>query len=1020
MADDPQNNDPVKQYGTPSEQFKQSGTGTPSIDPNTQKSLEALGDESAVLLTNMTKLVQMLSSAKTPIGDMGKEFDKWKNSLKYAVDATEDVSESLKEVLDINKKFSNKGIFDKRTYKDVHSRLEELFKAQKKLQGRGSLLSAEENKKLDQSLHHTAAALDKIKDAMKDVADANEEIDEKVFLEIAKNARMATAETTKLGASLGRGGKVSRGVQDIAKIMGSGMFDKFARAGGIAKELNKWKTEVQKEGKRGAGEKQRAFARKFGLKEDTPLDELAAFRRTSLGKARGAGGAAISGRTGFAGILDRVVERAAGGQGRFAGAARGLLEAGGGEVTGTGVGMRGLQGIAGMGEGVMGGIGEAAVPLAILDGIRKLYDTITEQNKDIFKHMGKGGLFAGGAAAGQSARDVFQAVKYNLAHGGMYGGGLGVSTLGVDAKQTQAVIDAMEDMGIALPELSQKLDENTMSGVITDRRARGFGGVQQLAYTTGKQLGLDTGETARENTKLLMQFGQSQETINKLFRQFVGDTKAAGITTTKYLSIIDDVTGNFDRMGKSLQSVTSIMRVLGSTGLATSDDLKEALKLLLGPQKTLEQTAFTLASVGRGGQAAIGEGLGREAAGMRVTTGAGLRGAGLDISDESLKSVDGVTEAMGTLAADTKIDVTTRQSLNKQLENLLNVLRLQGDFQKAATNKMNVVDLAANVNALKDAKTAAMVNWRTMQTQLKLSHKGVGDLFREGGGALLQQMGPAIGSPEDFQKTMPRLAMMFANAGTKALAESPQAFKGDELKEYFNAAVKAGLTTERPGMTEKDMQDTLQQLAKSQPGKMTNAIRDNSDLLTRLADGMSATEQVNAALNETFADKIPKSEELAQAMLTSEDVLTQAINRLTSILDNLYTMFSNSVFFSGKTPEQTAVEAGVATPAQQADYDNQNTRLNFWSDLFTGEFKKSGKEFWDLMTYTGAPGGAAAGAAAAGVTGVAGAAGTVPAPAASHVTTVNNYNQETTQTTPNQQAPINRAGESAQPQKVGR
>src|SRR5208282_4110833 len=160
MPDDPSNSgpvDPVKQYGTPSEDFNQSGTGTPSIDPSVQKTLDALGQDSSVLLDNMQKLVSMLTQSKAPVEAMGKEFQKWSTNVKLAVSATEDVAEAAKEVLDMSKKFAKDGLLglNKKSYSEVKQRLETLKKAQTDLlqkMDKGVRKNSEEFVKLSKSI----------------------------------------------------------------------------------------------------------------------------------------------------------------------------------------------------------------------------------------------------------------------------------------------------------------------------------------------------------------------------------------------------------------------------------------------------------------------------------------------------------------------------------------------------------------------------------------------------------------------------------------------------------------------------------------------------------------------------------------------------------------------------------------------------------------------------------------------------------------------------------------------------
>lgn len=1006
MADDPNSNptDPVKQYGTPSEKFNQSGVGTPSVDPSVQKTLDALGEDSNVLLQNMTKLVQLLSSSASPAAALSKEFEKWKAQLKFAVDASENVHDSLKEVLDINKKFAQVGLagMTKKSYAEVKRYLDELTKAQKKL-STNTFLSAEGQRKLQQAMSHTARAMDTLEDSLKGVADANSEIDPDVLAQVAKNARFATSETDKLAHNLGRGGKISKGLKEVAGLMGAGaLFGHFDKATGVADALNKWKKMAKEEGARGAKSRQVSFARKFGLKEDTPLDELAAYRRTSSGIAKGAGKEAISGRGGAAGILDRMMESAAGGAER--GGIRGwlgkqalsTLEAGGGEA-GTGLGMRALGGVASVGEGVAGAVGEAAVPLAILAAIRKVVDMVGEQNREFGKALGGAGLYTG-AQAGQTAQDRLLASQQNLIPKFF-------STLAVNKEGNLAIVKAIEDLGVALPELGVEQNQEQGSGILQGG-AKGFGGVQSLAYRQGRQLGLDTGETARENIKYLLQFHQSQAAINKLFDQFIQDTRASGITTTKYLALIDQITGQFDRMGKSLQTVTGIMSVLGSTGTSTAEDLQDSLNFLLGgPQKTLEQTAFLLSQSTKANRQNLAAAVGNQVRAGEAQAGEALNKVGLD--GISLKSIDDVRAAIQKVALDSRkdakgnqmIDNATRKDLNGILNELLRNKQLQGNAQRFADGGEGLLDAAASLNQLGNAQTKQILSFTGVAQALQKAGLSWNDVLQgKASGALIQQLSGIYGNAPDWQKQFSQFAETAAGATVKALQTNPEAFNQADVDTMYDAAIKAGQLTAKQGITEQEKRQQVTGLANGpQAADFAVTLESNNDLMTRLVSGNAS---VLTAVQQSAKDQIPTAENIANVTRTTGDVISDALARgfllladgITRIADFMqnhwggggpsvaegmqsYYHAKGATPFSTPTPAELAAIQGIsatnATISQGAAQGVTGTALDV------------------LKTRTGT---------------VQGGGGTV---------TINNYDAQTSQTAPNQALPANRTSESS-------
>jgi hypothetical protein len=958
MPDDPKDtggNDPVKSYGgsaLPEGSFKQSGTGTPSnVAQDAANALSNL-QGSEQLLQNLVKLVESL---KNPAEAIDKSFQKWRDQLKYAVDAAGDVEDGLKEVMSINKKFAAQGIFgmNKKSYAEVKKYLGELHKAQLKLQGNRQFLSPEGQKDLEKAVSHTGRALEKLEESMKGVADANDEIDQDVFLEIAKNVRQATVETSKFGTSVSRGGKISTGIQQLAKIMGSGMFEKFAKAGAISTELGNWRRQVQKEGAKNFGQLKADFARKYKIGSEK-MDEIAAFRRTRAGKAAGAG--PISGRIGLGGILDRAAEKVAGMEEK--GGLRGwlgrqatrTLEAGGGEA-GTGLGMRTLGVAARAGEGVMGEIGAAAVPLGILNELRKIYDANIEQNQEIFKTAGGGGLFTGG---GGNARQIFQAMKYNLAAGGMTMGGFGVSTLGVDRTQNMKILEAYQDLGIAVPELTHELEQNRMTGVITDRRARGFGGVQQLAYTTGKQLGFDTGETTRQNLKYLLQFGQTQESVNHLFGQFLSDTKASGITVTKYLSIIDGITSTFDHMGKSIESVTGILRVMGATGLGSADDLKQALEFMIGgPQKTLEQSAAILQMAGPGGMGEMGRGARAQAKIQADAVTKSLATQG--ITGQDLSTPLGIANAISAVGQRTDIDATTRQTLNQNLENLDKTVKSAGIFEAGAKGR-NVVDTAQDLKNLHLASVDMALNVRAMLEAIKKTPgASVPTIFAGKGGAALAGIAKALGATEDFTRNMPEEMLLMGNTFVKDLREASQdqldqvaTVAPENIQQAYATAVKAGFAP--AGITDVKKQAAVIKEVAGGPNadKFATLLATNTDILKTVGDGNSALVTLTGLLAKDLEKKIPTPEEIAMATKKSTELLTQALDNLRVKVGEVLTWLTDH-FGGGKTPEQTRVEAGTATAAERATFETETGKANFWGDVMGGNWGAAARTGKDLI-----------------------------------------------------------------------
>jgi hypothetical protein len=950
MADDPQNpggNNPVKSYGSPLGQ----GAGTPpapAVANPLQGAVGALSSEvadSATVLSNVQELVKLLNQLKEPSEKQDAAFKKWSTNLKFAVAAVEDVADKTKEVLEISKKFSREGIagLNKKSYTEVKKYLVELKKSQEDL--RDSLKDTTkdggvEYKKLKKVIEATTEAVDELEKSTDAVKGSMDDLDPAVLGKIARAGRQAHDEIERLGTSLGRRGQVSRGIQDLSKIMGSGMFEKFSRAGGIATELGKWKVKAQKEGKAGFAQLQTDFAKRYKIRKEggapeDRLSELVAYRRTQAGREAGAGG--ISGRGGLGGIFDRMAERAAGGEGLLARQATATLQAGGGRF-GAGLGMRALSGVAGGGVGAMELAGRAAVPLAILDAMRKLVDSVGEDNRELMRELGTGGLFTG-AMAGQTAQDRLQAARANLQP-------VAFSSLAVRREDNLKIIKAIEDLGVALPELGVK-QEATGAGILQGG-ARGFGGVQELAYRQGRQLGMDTGETARENIKYLLQFHQGQAAVNKLFDQFLKDTRASGITTTKYLSIIDEINSQFDRMGKSLMTTTGLLSVLGSTGTATADDLKEALGVLVGgPAKSLEQTAYLYATMSQKD---------REQLAMGLRTGVGVqRGTALGALQEikldagSLETIDDVRLAIQKLNADTRVDAkgqAMRDTINgkasyQALQDLERQMMMAEHARKFAAGEETAVDYAESIKLLGNATTKMTTNIAGVFSVLEKSGAKLDDVMAgRTSTALMAKVAEALGvDPKAVTDELARLLSLLGGATRNALATQPKGFTDEGIEKMFAFAVEKGFTAAQPAGTVDTKRAALAAVAadKVQGPKLAVALETNADLLKDVSMGNS---DVVKAVQSAMKPAIPTPENIANVTRTTGDLITDALARgfvlladgVTRIADFLQRHFGTSEEkFDAMLKENPA--AAQAEAAKQKFWSDKGTMNDAWTAI---------------------------------------------------------------------------------------
>jgi len=261
----------------------------------------------------------------------------------------------------------------------------------------------------------------------------------------------------------------------------------------------------------------------------------------------------------------------------------------------TGVGytaaMEGGSGVVGamstLSEGIEGAITtaltdfapEIMIPIELLTGVieslSKLFTTYVQQNKDMEKNLGKGGLFTAGFA------DAFSTARYALTPS--MKSPLENVSLGITYKRNLDLAGAIANGGYNVSG-SLRPDApyaaNMLPGANGGFMTGGLGLAQRSIFGAARIAGLSDTEGVEHLLKLLDKYGETLSTSERFFVQLNKDTSAAGISTTKYLKIIDEVSGHFDRMNKSLEATTDMMRNLSRYGTISSESLKDMMEFL--------------------------------------------------------------------------------------------------------------------------------------------------------------------------------------------------------------------------------------------------------------------------------------------------------------------------------------------------------------------------------------------------------------------------------------------------------
>ena len=247
----------------------------------------------------------------------------------------------------------------------------------------------------------------------------------------------------------------------------------------------------------------------------------------------------------------------------------------------------GLAGVGAAEGGIGAGLGVAAIGYSIFKVIEKFIDTRAQINQGIEKGLGAG-LFVPGETGTTALYNVRQNLRASF-----------FSAYGQNLDRNLAIAQAMQEQGIDITELARgNIRGAAMPGGETADTGAGFlGGVfgefQRNAMVAGRGAGLTDQETVVRMTKMIHEMRQTFEATSDFLFNVNTQARAAGISTVKYLSVIDDLTSLFDKMNKSFAESVSLVQSLGMAGTATADDISDMAKALTGAgeNKTIEQNA---------------------------------------------------------------------------------------------------------------------------------------------------------------------------------------------------------------------------------------------------------------------------------------------------------------------------------------------------------------------------------------------------------------------------------------------
>ena len=829
------------------------------------------------------------------LNEQKKSYDEITEVLKKHVKESENIEATYKKTVELGKKLQAQNLKEYKDAQKARKELEEMAKLHI-----AALKNAKAGSKEAQVMTRNLTNMERL---MKEIGKATElnETQFSKFRDIVGETARNAQDLVKAMYNLGRTGAALKGVSGVLGSMGIGrdfnrkmerrmeqvqeVKDKVAesrdiRKAATTKHMKKKRDKFLDEmkGTKGAlgvnpetGEVMENFDEKGGLTKggrDT-LAKKMGFTRGTKEYSQFIGG------------------EAAMGAGKAPGANYGAaMEKGGGAIEGL---MSGFEGGIDM---LMGGLEAFALPIAALvaavEILTSIFETYVKQNQEMEKSIGKGGLFTQpGVGAGTAFMNAREGLRPKM--------GTGTTELGINFERNLAIAGAMADSGFASAQglgtgeagpgaanmgLGPGQQDEFMKG--------GVGEVQRTVMGVSRVGGLNDQEGVEQVMKLLGEYRETMASSEGFMARVNKDTAAAGISTTKYLKIIDEVSGSFDKMGKSLEQVTGVMRELSRYGSISSESLKDMMDFMEnGQQKTtmgnVQTAAFTQKYMDKDTLDAL-----RDVQKDTLTgyvqdfndEGAKHGMSPLDVSAAIKKGDYAGAQGQANLMRDqitAMPDSTVKQTMKDNLQKIQDQInRVSGDMspdflKRAASQSLNKENPAETMaNLFSNIKTAAGKSGISMTDLMSNAGSGQQSILMQ---QLAEQLGVKPGAlAEAFRPFREEANNRVKDVETAATPEKKtELAKGIFTEIYKGAKSKGGIPLMLTGKGEfakywkGNMEDTFSEMNKTKEGQadmikmfysnldvvagsketLTKILKSNSDGRKEGADGIQ--DQINLA-----------------------------------------------------------------------------------------------------------------------------------------------------------------------------
>ena len=591
----PIENDPFKPSGPGSDQPKA------NVDPNVVAILDQIAKGQEVVNQKVEQYERLLKQAVGHVEELADKAGDAEKTMKEFYRTSDDIQESYKATVAYAKKL---GKLKKEELDDAKTAREHLEKLKKMYED--SLANAKKNTKESEAMRTN---LEKINLLLKQMATSGTLVGDE-WQKVADIFHRAERSATALAAATANLSKRSSTLKGLTGILGAMGIGK-----GISNKIDRRLEQIEEVKEKVKENRENRQAITFKRRED----QRAGFVEQIKKKAKESGFGDLvdeqgqvttkTGRNMLAkkmGFTEGTAEHAKFIAGEEAGGVLGGAGAEAGSAASKGW-MEAMTSAEGAVDMLVGGFEdlileltvaapEIMIPLELLGAailaVVEIFKSYAAQNKEMEKQLGQAGLFTQmGVGPGTAFANTRAGLTPDYAT---------AMQSGFSYERNLAMAGAMANAGYT-PNASFARDaEGNATGRDVANQGPGgygqfmrgsFGEAQRVVMGVSRVGGLDDAQGVQNLVKLLGEYRETMASSEVFMTQLNKDTQAAGISTTKYIKIIDEVSGAFDRMGKSLEEVTGIMRDLSRYGDVSSESLKDMMEFLAkGQQKTTEST----------------------------------------------------------------------------------------------------------------------------------------------------------------------------------------------------------------------------------------------------------------------------------------------------------------------------------------------------------------------------------------------------------------------------------------------